>query len=32
MDLYHAREHLVQLCKLLFDRDLKRFNRYKDRW
>ena len=32
IDLYHAREHLVQLCKLLFDRDPKRFNRYKDRW
>ena len=32
IDLYHAREHLVDLCKLLFDRDLKRFNRYKDRW
>lgn len=32
IDLYHAREHLVALCKLLLDRDLKRFNRYKDRW
>ena len=32
IDLYHAREHLVELCKLLFDRDLKRLNRYKDRW
>lgn len=32
IDLYHAREHLVGLCKLLFDRDLKRLNRYKDRW
>lgn len=32
IDLYHAREHLVDLCKLLFDRDLKRLNRYKDRW
>ncbi|MDP6381069.1 MAG: ISKra4 family transposase, partial [Phycisphaerae bacterium] len=28
----HAREHLVDLCKLLFDRDLRRLNRYKDRW
>jgi hypothetical protein len=32
IDLYHAREHLVDLCKLLFDRDLKRLNKYKDRW
>lgn len=32
IDLYHAREHLVGLCKLLFDRDLRRLNRYKDRW
>jgi hypothetical protein len=32
IDLYHAREHLVRLCKLLFDRDLRRLNRYKDRW
>jgi len=32
IDLYHAREHLSDLCKLLFDRDLKRLNRYKDRW
>jgi hypothetical protein len=32
IDLYHAREHLVGLCKLLFYRDLKRLNRYKDRW
>jgi hypothetical protein len=32
IDLYHAREHLVNLCKLLFDRDLRRLNYYKDRW
>ena len=32
IDLYHAREHLVDLAKQLFDRDLKRLNRYKDRW
>lgn len=32
IDLYHARQHLVELCKLLFDRDLKRLNQYKDRW
>lgn len=32
IDLYHAREHLVELCKLVFGQDLKRLNRYKDRW
>lgn len=32
IDLYHAREHLVKLCKLLFGRDLWRFNHYKDQW
>ncbi len=32
IDLYHAREHLVELCRLLFGRDPKRQNRYKDRW
>lgn len=32
IDLYHAREHLVGLCKLLFERDLKRLNHCKDRW
>lgn len=32
IDLYHAREHLVDLCKLLFDRDLRRLNHYKDQW
>lgn len=32
IDLYHAREHLIELCRLLFDRDLKRLNRHKDRW
>ena len=32
IDLYHAREHLMDLGKLLFDRDLRRLNRYKDRW
>ncbi len=32
IDLYHARQHLVVLCRLLFDRDLKGLNRYKDRW
>jgi hypothetical protein len=32
IDLYHAREHLVELCKLLSGQGLKRFNRCKDRW
>ena len=32
IDLYHAREHLVDLCKRLFYRDLRRLNQYKDRW
>jgi len=32
IDLYHAREHLVDLCKLLFERDLRRLNQYKDQW
>ena len=32
IDLYHVREHLVDLCKQLFDRNLKQLNRYKDRW
>jgi hypothetical protein len=32
VDLYHAREHLVELCRLLFGRDLRRLNDYKDRW
>ena len=32
IDLYHAREHLIDLCKLLFDRNITSLNRYKDRW
>jgi len=32
VDLYHAREHLFDLCRLLFDRDIKQLNRYKDLW
>lgn len=32
IDLYHARQHLVDLCKRLFDRDIKALNRWKDRW
>lgn len=32
IDLYHAREHLVDLCRLLFDRDIKKLNWWKDQW
>jgi len=32
IDLYHAREHLMTLCKLLFWRNPDRLSRYKDRW
>ena len=32
IDLYHAREHVHDLCKLLFDGDLKKITRYRDRW
>ncbi len=32
IDLYHARENLIELCKLLFDGNLKRLNLCKDRW
>ena len=32
VDLYHAREHVHDLCKRLFDRDLKRITRYRERW
>ena len=32
LDLYHAREHLIDLCRLLFDRNLKQLNQHKDRW
>lgn len=32
MDLYHAREHVSNLAKLLFERDLKRLNQSRDRW
>lgn len=32
IDLYHAREHLIGLCKQLFSHDLKQLNFYKDRW
>lgn len=32
VDLYHARQHLIELCRCLFDRDIRRLNRYKDLW
>lgn len=32
LDLYHAREHITQLCLALFDRDIKRLNQYRERW
>lgn len=32
IDLYHARQHLVDLCRLLFDRDIRTLNHYKDQW
>jgi len=32
MDFYHASEHVTDLCRALFDRDLKRLNHYLDRW
>jgi len=32
IDFYHAKEHIGDLCRALFDRDLKRLNRYRDRW
>lgn len=32
IDFYHAKEHVTTLCRALFDRDLRRLNRYRDRW
>ena len=32
IDFYQASEHVTDLCRALFDRDLKRLNRYRDRW
>lgn len=32
VDLYHALQHVAALCRALFDRDLVRLNRHKDRW
>ena len=32
IDLYHAREHIINLSRLLFSRNLRQLNHYKDRW
>ena len=32
LDYYHATEHIGDLCRALFDRDLKQVARYRDRW
>jgi hypothetical protein len=32
IDFYHAKEHVAELCRALFGRDLKRLNRYRDTW
>lgn len=32
LDYYHATEHVGDLCRALFDRDLKQVERYRDRW
>lgn len=32
VDLYHAKEHIVKLCKLLFGKDEKQMLRYRLRW
>lgn len=32
IDLYHAREHLVALCRRLLSHNLKQLNHYQDRW
>jgi len=32
IDLYHAREHVSNLCRLLFVPDEKRMKRWRDRW
>lgn len=32
VDLYHARQHLIELCRCLFERDIRRLDRYKNRW
>jgi hypothetical protein len=32
LDYYHATEHVGDLCRALFDRDLRQVERYRDRW
>jgi len=32
IDFYHAKEHVMDLGRALFDRDLKRLDHYKERW
>jgi hypothetical protein len=32
IDLYHAKEHVSNLCKLLFGNDARRITRYRTRW
>lgn len=32
IDFYHGKEHVSALCCALFDRNLKRFNHYRERW
>lgn len=32
VDYYHAKQHVTELCRALFDHDIKRLNRYRDRW
>ena len=32
VDLYHAREHMINLSRFLHSRNLQRLNHYKDRW
>ena len=32
IDLYHARQHIDALGRFLFDRDIRKLNRYRDQW
>ena len=32
VDFYHAKEHVMALCRALFDRDMRRLTRCRDRW
>jgi len=32
VDLYHAKEHVATLCRLLFDHDLRKATRKRERW